>query len=81
MPLQRLIGNIYSVIVEILLWIVPIIGGISGYFAAKYYFQEEYFLMIFLGIIAGLLSDVLCFGPVIVMLNIRASLKHVENRR
>jgi len=81
MPLQKLVGNIYSVIVEILLWAMPIVGGISGYFAAEFYFREEYFLLVVLGIISGLLVDVLCFGPVIILFNIRASLKNIESKK
>jgi hypothetical protein len=33
-----------------------------------------------LGLIAGLLLDVILFGPVIILFNIRASLKNIESK-
>jgi len=80
MPLQRLVGNIYSVFIEILLWLMPIIGIISGIIAAKefYLFDGNPFVGFILGLLAGLLLDVICFGPVIILLNIRSSLKNIE---
>jgi hypothetical protein len=81
MPLQKLVGNIYSALVEILLWLMPIIGAVAGYFAAENIFYDgNYFLWILLGIVAGLLLDVILFGPVIILLNIRASIKDIENK-
>jgi hypothetical protein len=81
MPLQKLVGNIYSVLVEILLWILPITGAVAGYIAAEnILYDEKRFLWVVLGIIAGLLVDVILFGPVIILFNIRASLKNIENK-
>ena len=81
MPLQKLVGNIYSVMVEIILWIVPIAGAIAGYILAENYFHDDRLILwIALGIVSGLFVDVLLFGPVIIMFNIRASLKNIENK-
>jgi hypothetical protein len=82
MPLQKFIGNVYSVLVEILLWILPVIGAISGYIAVEnVFYNGNYFLWIILGIIAGLLIDVILFGPIILLFNIRSSLKNIEDKQ
>ncbi|GHU49928.1 hypothetical protein FACS1894200_09110 [Spirochaetia bacterium] len=81
MPLQKLVGNVYSVLIEILLWIFPVIGAVTGYIVAENtFYVGKHFLGIILGIIAGLLLDVILFGPVMILLNIRASLKNIENK-
>jgi len=82
MPLQKLIGNIYSVFIEILLWLIPIAGIIAGIFATKelYLFDGNVFIGFILGLIAGLLLDVILFGPIIILFNIRSSLKNLENK-
>ena len=81
MPLQKFVGNIYSVLVEILLWIVPIVGAVAGYIASDSIFYDgRHLLWIIIGIIAGLLTDVILFGPIIILFNIRASLKTLETK-
>jgi len=80
MPLQKLIGNIYSVFIEILLWLMPITGIIAGIVAAKEFYLFNAFVGFILGLIAGLLLDVIFFGPVIILMNMRSSLKNIENK-
>jgi hypothetical protein len=82
MPLQRMIGNIYSVFIEILLWLIPISCIVIGIIGATefYLFNENAFVGFILGLIAGLLIDVICFGPIIVLLNMRSSLKDIEKK-
>jgi hypothetical protein len=81
MPLQKMVGNIYSVVIEIILWLFPIAGAIAGYICAENIFHDEkYFLWIILGIIAGIILDIILFGPFIILLNIRVSLKNSENK-
>lgn len=82
MPLQRLVGNIYSVFMEILLWLMPIAGIIAGFYSASemYLFDGNVLIGIFLGILAGLLVDIILFGPIIMLINMRSSLKKMENR-
>jgi hypothetical protein len=79
MPLQRLIGKIYPVFVEIALWIIPVTSFVGGgiFFGMKggETFDSGFAL---LGLVAGLLVDVFLLGPVVVMLNMRASLKNIE---
>jgi hypothetical protein len=77
MPLQRLVGNVYSVFVEILLWLLPIAGAGAGYFGSEYV-DISPFLGILLGILAGLILDVILFGPIIIILNIRMSLRNID---
>jgi len=75
LPLQKLIGSMYSVLMEITLWLIPIIGAIIGGAVLEMGFGG-----VILGIIAGLLLDVVLFGPVVIMMNIRSSLKKIENK-
>jgi hypothetical protein len=84
MPLQKLVGNVYSVFVEILLWLLPIAGAVGGYLGiAEFYGRadsSQYILGILLGILAGFILDVILIGPIIIFLNIRASLKNIESK-
>jgi len=80
MILQKLVGNIYSVFVEILLWLMPITGIICGIIAATQFRMFNAFVGFILGLIAGLLLDLICFGPVVIIMNIRSSLKNIENK-
>ena len=79
MPLQKFVGNVYSVFVEILLWFLPIAGAVVGYYGSEYVDLSPV-LGIILGILAGLILDVILFGPIIIVMNIRASLKNIENK-
>jgi hypothetical protein len=81
MPLQKLIGNVYSVVIEILLWLLPIVGAVAGYYCAQYVFYNgDVLIWVILGVVAGLVADLMLFGPIIIMLNIRASLKNIEGK-
>jgi len=84
MPLQKFVGNVYSVFLEILLWLIPIAGAVGGYFGiAEFYRRADsslYLLGILLGILAGLILDVILFGPIVIIMNIRASFKNIESK-
>ena len=76
-----MVGNIYSVFMEILLWLMPIAGIIAGILAAtEFRILPNAFLGFILGLLLGLILDVILFGPIIVIMNIRASLKNIENK-
>ena len=78
MILQKVVGNIYSVVVEILLWLIPIAGFITAGILVGWGGFHVGFA--FLGLLAGLILDVVLFGPVIIFFNMRASLKNIENK-
>jgi hypothetical protein len=82
MILQKLVGSIYSVFVEILLWLFPIIGAVAGVISSRefYLFDGNAFVGFILGLLAGLLLDVIFIGPMIILMNIRSSLKNIENK-
>jgi len=82
MILQKLVGNIYSVIMEVVLWLIPIIGAVAGIILTRelWLFGGNAFLGFIIGLIAGLILDLLFFGPVIILMNIRSSLKNMENK-
>jgi hypothetical protein len=78
MPLQKLIGSIYSIIMEIVLWLIPI----GGFITLGIIFGNDFSIgFAFLGILAGLILDVLLFGPIIILLNIRTSLINIEKNK
>jgi len=80
MILQKLIGNIYSMFLEIWLWIILIVCIIFGILlATEYHVLPNAFLGFIFGVIVGLILDVIFFGPIIIVLNMRASLKNIEN--
>jgi len=80
MPLQKLIGNIYSVFIEVILWLIPIIGITLGIILAKehHLFYEDTFIGFIVGLLAGIILDIMWYGPMIVIMNIRSSLKNIE---
>jgi len=85
MILQKLVGNIYSVFIEIILWLIPIASAVSGYILiSSIYWNDATYVQLFLGtlggLVAGLIMDVFLFGPVVLLLNMRASLKNIENK-
>ena len=77
MILQKIVGNIYSIFVEITLWLIPLAGFIALPFVVE---GDFHFGFAMLGLIGGLLLDVLLFGPVIIFFNMRSSLKNIENK-
>jgi len=72
MILQKLVGNIYSVFIEVLLWVIPISCAIT----AGIYLKGFHWGI--LGAIAGIFIDVLLYGVSIILLNIRSSLKNIN---
>ena len=80
MPLQKLVGNIYSVFIEILLWLLPIAGFVAAGILLSEYGSNFHLGWAFLGLFGGLILDVILFGPVIIFFNMRASLKNIENK-
>jgi hypothetical protein len=82
MPLQKLIGNLYSVILELLLWIIPIIAAVAGVLIPVMVLNNNGFIVLglILGIITGILLDLIFFGPIIILMNIRSSLKNIEEK-
>jgi len=77
MILQKVVGNIYSVVVEIMLWLIPIIGFFSLPFATDGGFHIGWAI---LGLLGGIILDVILFGPIIIILNMRSSLKNIESK-
>jgi len=80
MVLQKLVGNIYSIVVEILLRLLPIAGFIASGIALSGWGSSFHLGYAILGLIAGLILDVILFGPAIILFNIRSSLKNIENK-
>jgi len=81
MYLQKLIGNMYSVIVEILLWLIPIAGFIVSGISSRVLYGGGFNIgLALVGVIVGLILDVILLGPVIILFNIRSSLKNIENK-
>ncbi|MCL2440705.1 MAG: hypothetical protein FWD14_03110 [Treponema sp.] len=78
--MQSLIGKIYSISLEVLMWIIPIKSFfICGFLlrGAENKFHIGYAI---LGLIAGLIFDLVLFGINNILLNMRASLKNIEEK-
>ncbi|MDR0668667.1 MAG: hypothetical protein LBF95_01175 [Treponema sp.] len=80
MVLQKLIGSIYSIIVEILLWVLPIVGFVVAGIVLSGWGSSFHLGYAILGLIGGVIVDVVAFGPIVILFNIRASLKNIENK-
>ncbi|MCL2229865.1 MAG: hypothetical protein FWC01_02115 [Treponema sp.] len=80
MLMQKFVGKSYSLLVEILLWIIPIIGAVTGYFISNSIYSGQTVLWILIGIIGGLLIDVLFFGPILLLMEIKSLLKKNINK-
>jgi hypothetical protein len=70
MPMQKISGNVYSVFLEVLLWLLPIAGLIAGFVLG----DDTKVLAAAGGVITGILVGALIGGPLVLLLNIRASL-------
>jgi hypothetical protein len=86
LPLQTLIGNHYSILLEIFLWLFPIGGGFAGYYLAGLIFGKRLFHLqnatteqhvkgVLIGILVGIILDILYLGPKILLLDIRSGEK------
>jgi hypothetical protein len=65
---------------EILLWIIPIAGFVATGILLSGWRSNFHVGYAFLGLLGGLVLDVALFGPVIVLFNIRSSLKNIEDK-
>jgi len=69
MILGKLIADMYQVAIEVVLWIVLILGGLLGYG----YWADAFGAIV--GIIGGFFVDLVVFGTLLVLLDIRAEVK------
>jgi len=76
MILQKWIGKYISGFLELLLWVIPILCAIFGHIIGKNIFGQNNPGFVMLGIFAGLIMDIVLFGPLIILLEIRKSLKN-----
>ena len=74
MILQKYVGNNYSLFIEIILWLIPIACALTAGILLKEFHWG------ILGFIAGIILDVILYYPVIILLNIRSSLKNIRNK-
>jgi hypothetical protein len=83
MILQEAIGNIYSIFIEVLLWIIPIACAIVSSILLRESGEESFGKILgmgILGLIAGIILDVILYGTAIILFNIRSSLKNIRNK-
>jgi hypothetical protein len=74
MILQKLVGNVYSVFIEIFLWLIPIACALTAGILMKG------FHWVILGAIAGIFIDVILYGTSVILFDIRSSLKNIKNK-
>ena len=74
MFLQKWVGKIYSAFIEVILWVIPIACAVTAGILLKG------FHWVILGFIAGIVLDVILNIPVVILLNIRSSLKNIKDK-
>jgi len=75
---QKFIGNFYSILIEIVLWLIPFAGLIFCQMIPGLRYGVNRLLGMFLGLIGGIILDIILFAPLVMLLNIRESLKNME---
>jgi uncharacterized membrane protein required for colicin V production len=81
MSLKSTIVDAYSVILEIVLWLVIIFGAIVGYYVENdVLYKDGWFLGVALGALGGFIIDAIVFGGLALILDIRDTLKEIAKR-
>jgi hypothetical protein len=83
MILQKLVGNIYSIFIEVSLWVIPVACAVAcAIVAVNMAFENILFVIlgVILGLIVGIILEVFLLGPIVILLNIRSSLRNIENK-
>lgn len=70
----RFVANAYEILIEITMWIVLILGALIGYKLGSS------FLGFLLGLLLALLFDVVVFGTLVILLEIRNDLRGIARR-
>jgi hypothetical protein len=81
MSLKSTIVDAYSVILEIILWLVIILCAIAGYYVEKnVLYHDGWFWGVALGALAGFILDAIVFGTLALILDIRNTLKEIASK-
>ncbi|WP_456413680.1 hypothetical protein [Oceanithermus profundus] len=70
----RLVANAYEILIEIMMWVVLILGALQGYAVGPS------FLGLVFGLLLALLFDVVVFGTLVILLEIRNDLRKIAQR-
>lgn len=87
MILQKLIRKILPIAIEILAWLIIIGTMIFSIIISKslsFFYEETIFLkivIILIGLLLGIILDILFLGPIIILMDIRKSLKNKEDKK
>lgn len=79
MVLQKLLGKVYVVVVEVLLYLIILAGGVAG---AIMFSQMDLpaVLGVIVGLVIGFIADLVILGPFVLVLDIRNSLRKIEDK-
>jgi hypothetical protein len=81
MSLKSTIVGAYSVILEIVLWLVIIFGAIVGYYVENnVLYKDGWFWGVTLGALCGFIIDAIVFGGLALILDIRDTLKEIVKK-
>jgi hypothetical protein len=81
MSLKSVIVDAYSIFLEIILWLVIIIGAITGYYVeTQVLYHDEWFMGVGLGALGGFIIDVIFFGGLALILDVRNTLKEIDKK-
>lgn len=87
MILQKLIRKILPIAIEILAWLIIIGAIIFSIFISKslsFFYEENIYIkivIILLGLLLGIILDILILGPITILLDIRKFLKEKEDKK
>ncbi len=71
----RLVANAYEILIEIMMWVVLALGALQGYAVG-----QSVIWLVF-GLLLALLFDIVVFGTLVILLEIRNDLKKLAHGR
>ncbi|WP_287370540.1 hypothetical protein [Oceanithermus sp.] len=71
----RLVANAYEILIEIMMWVVLALGALQGYAVG-----QSVIGLVF-GLLLALLFDIVVFGTLVILLEIRNDLKKLAHSR
>jgi ribosomal protein L40E len=89
MKTQEGFGKFISGIIGLLIWLLPIGGGITGIIitintSSSYYRSSidpsDLIIPIIIGLLAGFLADIFILGPIVILINIQNYLEDIRNK-
>jgi hypothetical protein len=79
--MKKLVGNAMSVLLEIVLWLIPVACAVLGYIICGSLLGLNYIIGIILGILVGFVLDIFIGGSFLLLMEIRNYVKEIAEKR